>query len=110
MWKWLLVAVQFGGALVKALTGKKASMTDILKLALNNLLPSVEAAIQNGANTKELFDAWLDELDARTGTDVGAFDIIKDMPADKEEEFFDHLKEMARLYGYCKLELPGFHE
>jgi hypothetical protein len=60
-------------------------------------------------DTKEKFDSWLKTVDTYTGNDAAAIDLIPKMPADAEEEFFDHLIEVARIYGYMLLNVEGYH-
>ena len=81
-----------------------------LEFALTNIFPQVRRVIQFGnLNTKEKIDGYLDTLDATTGTDVGALDIIKTLPDTAEEALFDHLKEAIRIYAYNLAKIPGYY-
>ena len=62
-----------------------------------------------GMSTKEKIDEALRSLDDLTGLDDGALDLIRDLPADKEEALFDHLTEVIRILSYNKLELEGYY-
>lgn len=89
--------------------GKKVSVLDALPEVIGKLLPAVQNAIKyQGLDSKAKVDAWLLELDTYTGEDVGAIDLIPDMPAKVEEVFFDHLKEVARCYAYMCIGVDGY--
>ena len=89
--------------------GEKVTVAEALPFAVGQLLPAVQKAIEYGKlTTVEQVDAWLDTVDAATGDDVTAVDLIKSMPDDKEELFFDHIKEAVRIYAYCLLKVPGY--
>lgn len=107
---WLKAAVSFAVKMYGFVTkDEKPSLVDALPFAVGQLLPAVQRAIQfQGLNTQEKFDAWLDTLDQSTGIDKGAIDFIGGLPADKEEEFFDHLIAAARIYGYHLMGLDGY--
>jgi len=60
-------------------------------------------------NTKEQIDEALQTVDDVTGVDDGAFDMIRDLPSDKEEALFDHLTEIVRILAYNKIKLEGFY-
>jgi len=62
-----------------------------------------------GMSTKEKIDEALQSMDDLTGVDDGALDLIRDLPADKEEALFDHLTEVIRILSYNKLELEGYY-
>lgn len=108
---WIKAAVGFGVKMYSKLNeGSKTDvMSDALPFAISTLLPTVKNAIAyGGKNTKEKFDAWLDTLDAMTGDDQLAIDLIPSLPPALEEKFFDHLKEAARIYGYMMLKVEGY--
>jgi hypothetical protein len=88
----------------------KPKLSDVLTAVLSQL-PSIVSNVIGfgGANTKEKFDDFLQTLDDYTGSDQSALDIFKDMPADVEEAFWDHIKEAARIIGYNQLKVDGYH-
>jgi hypothetical protein len=114
MFGWIKAAVGFGLKLygwIKGSDSKPDLLSDALPFAISQLLPAVKTAIAyKGLDTKEKLDAWLDAVDAATGDDPAALNLIPGMPAKVEEDFFDHAKEMARCYGYCLLRVPGYFE
>jgi len=108
---WLKMAVTVGLKLFSFVTAKgtKPTMVDAIPFAVSQMLPAVQRAIQyQGLDTKEKLDAWLVTIDAGTGSDADAVDIIARLPADKEESFFDHLIEAARIYGYHLIGVEGY--
>lgn len=87
----------------------KASFLDIFMSLMTTLPKAIMDAIGYGKlNSVEKLDEALAELDYRTGLDAGALDLIADLPADKEELLFDHLKGMAEILGKHKLKVPGY--
>jgi len=99
------------GAVIKIFKGgEKPTWAEAMPFVLQQLIPAVQQAVEyQGYNTREKFDAWLSTMDASTGTDPGAIDIIPQLPQDKEEEFFDALKEAARVYGYSLIGVEGYN-
>lgn len=87
----------------------KPKFTDIL-MKVVGFIPDVIGQVGKieEMSTKEKVDEALEAFDAYTGSDAGALDIIKDMPADKEEEVFDAVKVIVKNAAYCKLKVPGF--
>ena len=109
---WLKAAVVFA---VKMFAWTRQSSTpslvDALPFAVGQLLPAVQRAIEyQHLDTQVKFDAWLDMFDQATGVDTAAIDFIGGLPADKEEKFFDHLIEAARIYGYHLIGMEGYVE
>lgn len=95
--------------LVKSFKGKP-KLTDVFTQVIIQLPALVNAAIDIwGANSKEKFDEFLLTLDTFTGTDEGALDLFKDIPADAEEKFWDAIKDAARVIGYNKLKVEGYY-
>jgi hypothetical protein len=77
---------------------QKPSVMDVLTRVMALIPEWVTKAIRfAGYNNKERFDLFLQGFDDYTGSDEGAIDLIEDLPADKEEEFFDHIKEAGGL-------------
>jgi len=110
MFGWLKAAVVIGLKIYGFVSkGDKPSLADALPFAVGQMLPAVQKAIQyQGLDTKEKFDAWLIAVDAGTGSDTTAVDLLVRLPADKEELFFDHLIEAARIYGYHLIGVEGY--
>lgn len=106
----LTVGVKILGLLVsKKDQGQALTLADAFPFAISQLLPAVENAIKyQGLDTKEKLDGWLVTFDMATGEEPTAIDIIHGLPADKEEILFDHAIEIARIYGYYKIGVPGF--
>ena len=104
-------AVNFGLQLFGAIRGsdQKPTLTDLLPAIVGNILPAIDQAITfQNLDTKEKLDAWFGTLDAATGMEATAVDIIKNLPADKEEQFWDHIIEAARIFAYNKIGVEGF--
>lgn len=100
------VAMQLWG---KFSGGQKVNVLDVIPDVVGRLLPAVQQAVKyQGLNTKDKIDAWLETMDEYTGEDVGAVDLIPEMPAKVEEVFFDHLKEAARCYAYMLAGVEGY--
>ena len=90
--------------------GRKKKFTEIILTVFGKITESVLDLIEFGKlSTKEILDESLTELDLRLGSDPGAIDIVPDLPADKEEELTDHLKEVIRILGYNKLKIAGYY-
>lgn len=109
---WIKSALAFALPLVRLLRANPApSLSELIPTALGNIWHQAELALAYGElATKEKIDAWLEMIDAATGTDPTAIQMIPDMPAATEEEFFDHVKESLRLYLYCRAKVPGYYE
>lgn len=108
---WIKAALLLGINLFGWLKGGKKTLADALPFAIGQLLPAVENAVKfQKLDTKEKLDAWLEAVDAGTGDDATGVDIIRGLPAAKEEELFDHLIEVARTYGYYLIGVPGYRE
>lgn len=112
LWGVLKAAAGFGLQLLASVKGSgngKPSFSELLPTIVGAVLPAVDQAIRfQGLDTKEKVDAWITTLDAATGLDATALDIVKDLPADKEEQLFDHVLEAARIFAYCKIGVPGY--
>jgi len=95
--------------LVGLITGK-SKFSDVFMRILS-WVPDLVNQVRGigGMSTKEKIDEALQSMDDLTGLDDGALDIIHDLPADKEEALFDHLKEVIRILSYNKLELEGYY-
>lgn len=88
---------------------EKPGTLDVFSHIISNIMPQINLGLAYGKWTsKEQVDAWLKTLDESTGTDAGALDLFKDIPGDKEEELFDHLKEFLRIYLYARIGVEGY--
>jgi coproporphyrinogen III oxidase-like Fe-S oxidoreductase len=88
----------------------KRKFTDIALDLITSLPKAIIDGIAYGKlDTVEKVDEALAELDLRTGSDEGAMDILRDLPSDKEELLFDHLKEAIRIIAKSKLKVEGYH-
>lgn len=91
--------------------GQKPSIGETLSFTLQQLIPAIENAIAyENLDSKEKFDNWLETFDKSTGSDQYAVDLIKGMPKQAEEEFFDGIKQAAKAYGYMKIGVEGYRE
>lgn len=92
------------------LIGGKPKFTDVF-MRVVAWIPDLVNQIRGigDMSTKEKIDEALRSMDDMTGTDEGAVDVIHDLPADKEEELFDHLTEIIRILSYNKLQLAGYY-
>lgn len=80
-----------------------------IEFALTNIFPAIRSAVEyGGLDNKEKIDAWFDAVDAGTGTDPDAIDLIKSMPDDKEEEMFDAIIVAGRAFAYNLAKVPGY--
>jgi hypothetical protein len=88
----------------------KASFADIAMSLVTQLPQMILDMIQAGKiSTVEKLDEALEELDLRTGMDVGALDVVRNLPPDKEEKLFDHLKGIIQILGKHKLKVEGYY-
>jgi hypothetical protein len=95
---------------VVKLVKEKAIFTDIamnLIVQLPQMILDMIAA--NKLDTEAKLDEALEELDLRTGMDAGALDVVRNLPADKEEDLFDHLKGIIQILGKHKLKVEGYY-
>ena len=90
---------------------RKPSWTEIATRIVPAVFDLVDQGIAfGGYNTKEKFDEFLALLDLKTGVDPGAMDVLKDVTAQGEEEFFDGILMAARAYGYARLKVEGYYQ
>lgn len=89
---------------------RKPKLTEVL-MTLWGVIP--QFINQVGAiadmDDKAKVDEALKSIDDFTGVDVGAFDLIRDLPAEKEEELFDHINEALRIMAYNRLKVRGYY-
>jgi len=94
--------------LIKSIGKKKIS--EIALDLITTLPKAIMDAIDYGKLTNvQMLDEALDELDLRTGVDAGAFDIMHDLPADKEEQLFDAMSKCIEIIGKNKLKVAGYY-
>lgn len=95
---------------VVSMISHKPKFTDVV-LSLVGWIPSLISQV--GAigemDSKEKVDEALQALDDFTGSDPDALDLIRDLPAEKEEALFDHLKEVIRILVYNRLKIAGYY-
>lgn len=108
----LFGAVKFGAGIYRLFSGGKVgSIVDVLPLALPKLLEAVTAAIdQQKLTTQEQIDAWIGTADKLTGQDPGALDLVRGLPADKEEILFDAILTAVKVVAYNRVGVPGYVE
>jgi hypothetical protein len=93
------------------LINDKAKFTDIVMHLIATLPSAILNLIAAGKLDNEgKLDEALAELDVRTGSDLGALDVVHDLPPDKEELLFDHLKGIVEILGKNKLGVAGYTE
>lgn len=103
-------AINGAAAVYKAIHNKKPTLADVVPLVVGQLIPALSEAISYGQlSTEAQIDAWAATLDAKTGIDVGALDVNHSMPADKQEEMFDGLKQFAVAFAKNKAKVPGYY-
>ena len=92
------------------LFGNKPSFLRVIS-TVTTFLPSLISQVIDfkSADAKTRADEFLEGLDAYTGTDTGAVNIFPHMPAEREEEFWDAVKVLARNYVYEKLKVEGYY-
>lgn len=95
---------------VVKLIGGKPKFTDVF-MRVVTWIPELVNQIRSVGemSTKEKIDEALRSVDDLTGVDDGAFDLVRDLPADKEELLFDHLSEVIRILAYNKIKLAGYY-
>jgi hypothetical protein len=92
------------------LFGTKPSFFKILSTVLTALPGLIGLAIDfKSADARTKADEFLAGLDAYTGTDAGAVKVFPHMPPEREEEFWDSVKTMARNYIYEELRVDGYY-
>jgi hypothetical protein len=96
--------------LVRLIKGKP-KVTDVLLELVSKLPSAILDAIKFGqiSSVEQLEDALI-ALDARTGVDIGALDVIRTLPQDKEEQFFDNLKGIIEILGKNSLKVEGYYQ
>lgn len=101
--------IQIAISLYGTLKGKP-KFTDVL-MKLLGFIPDLIAQVGRieDLSTEDKIEEALLAFDDYTGSDAGAIDIIRDMPADKEEELFDALKVVIRNMAFCKLKVHGYY-
>lgn len=105
----LMSAVNLASGLIPLL-GKKPTISDIIPLLLSTVIPAIDKGVAYGnLQTKEQIDQWCSVADLKTGSDAGALDLVRSMPADVEEAWLDHFVEFARVYAYNRAKLPGYY-
>jgi hypothetical protein len=95
---------------VVKLIGGKPKFTDVF-MRVVTWIPELVNQIRSVGemSTKEKIDEALRSVDDLTGVDDGALDLVRDLPADKEELLFDHLSEVIRILAYNKIKLAGYY-
>jgi len=105
----LSAAVNILIRLLEAIINKEHPSSLVWQIAAQ--IPSAMQGIREflANSTEEQIDAAIAELDIRTGTDEGAFDLIKTLPADKEEELLDAVGEAVRIIIKNRLQSDGYY-
>lgn len=101
--------VDFIVKIVSTVKGKPKA-TDLLLAIISELPKHVIDAIAFGKiSTWAQLQDGLAAFDSYTGSEPGSINLVKDLPADKEEEFMDHIKEAVRILAGCKLKVEGYY-
>ena len=107
----LFNVLKAGAGLYFSVKGKKPSLTELLPSVMSHILDAVGGVVEaRGMTSKDQIDQWLSLVDAQTGSDLGALDLLKDLAPDKEEELFDGLIQVIRVYAYWKAGVPGYSQ
>jgi len=87
----------------------KVSIIDIGRTVLF-AIPAIIEDVSNfvGMAPAEKVDALCEEIRARTGIEAGAVDIIKDLPADQEDRFFNALAVLVEIIAKNRLSVQGY--
>jgi len=87
----------------------KVSIIDIGKTVLFAVPEIIEDVTEFvGMAPAEKIDSICDEIRARTGIEEGAVDVIRDLPADKEDLFFDALAVLIEIIAKNRLKVDGY--
>lgn len=93
-----------------SLVGRKAKFTEIIMQVVTTLPALILDAIAFGKlDNAEKLDEALAVADLRLGEEVGAVDILHDLPPDKEEELSDALLKICEILGKNKLKVEGYY-
>ena len=89
--------------------GRKAKFTDIIK-SIISWIPGVvfDLGALRDADAATRIDAAIAELKRLTGTELGAFDLIKDLPQDKEDQLFNAIGDMIGILAKHQARVPGY--
>lgn len=89
--------------------GRKAKFTDIIK-SIISWIPGVvfDLGALRDADAATRIDAAIAELKRLTGTEPGAFDLIKDLPQDKEDRLFNAIADMIDILAKHQARVPGY--
>jgi len=89
--------------------GRKAKFTDIIK-SIISWIPGVvfDLGALRDADAATRIDAAIAELKRLTGTEPGAFDLIKDLPQDKEDRLFNAIGDMIEILAKHQARVPGY--
>ncbi len=104
-------ALQFGVALFQAIKGTKEKagnkdLADILTGAITQLLPAiVTAQITEKLTTPEKIISWLKTIDATTGEEQTAIEMIPGLDPREEEIISDSLCDIAGTIMFSKISL-----
>jgi len=87
----------------------KVSIIDIGKTVLFAVPEIIEDVTEFvGMAPVEKIDAVCNEIRARTGVEEGAVDVIRDLPADKEDLFFDALAVLIEIIAKNRMKVDGY--
>jgi hypothetical protein len=103
LWNWLPFALGGAAKLIAFFKkDEKPTLTDTLPFVITQLFPMVQQKLAaNELTTKEQIDGFLATVDASTGIDVGALEVVPNMSPASEEKFFDHACGMLKIWLYC---------
>jgi len=105
-----IVSALVGAALsvVKAFTNKPTVTSVFMHIV--GLIPNVISQVDQfgDLSTEAKVDDALAAFDKYTGSDEGAIDVVRDLPADKEEELFDHVKGILGIILKNRLKIKGY--
>lgn len=89
--------------------GSGVKITTLLPRLLARAMQLIDSGTEFAhLDTKAKIDDALEAFDMQTGLDEGSFDLIRNLPADKEEALLDHFKEFLRTALYWKFKVEGY--
>lgn len=99
-------------SLIKTITGETRPTFEVIlpKVAGDLFSGIMDASKYQDLSSKEKIDAWLLTLDKSFGSEASALDVVRTLPADKEEELTDHIIEAARVILYMNAKVPGYYQ
>ena len=91
------------------LVGSGQSFSTVILAVIGQLPKLISETITFWSlDDEDKLDEALAEADKRLGSEIGALDIIHDLPDDKEEELTDAMLTIVRILAKSKLGIEGY--